>query len=154
MIRFEVVSRFINDPFEIELPKRQTKKAAAYDFEAAETISIPPLSSKRNTEPTLIPTGIKAKMPAHICLIIANRSGGPKRGLSLSNGIGIIDADYYNNEKNEGEIFFAYYNLSDTVIIIKKGDRIGQGFFQHIIYCDGDKAEDKVRAGGFNSTGV
>lgn len=154
MIRFEVVSRFTNEPLEIKLPKRQTKNAAAYDFEAAESIIIPAVMDKNDTKPTLIPTGIKAKMPGHICLIIANRSGGPKRGLVLANGIGIIDADYYDSSENEGEIFFAFYNITDIPIFIKKGERIGQGFFQHIIHCDGDEAEDRVRQGGYNSTGV
>ena len=30
----------------------------------------------------------------------------------MANGVGIIDADYYNNPDNEGEIFFQLINLS------------------------------------------
>jgi dUTP pyrophosphatase len=35
------------------------------------------------------------------------RSSSPlKYWIMLANGVGIIDADYYNNPDNEGEIFF------------------------------------------------
>ena len=154
MIKFEVVERFINSAFKIQLPKRQTKYAAAYDFCAAQSISIPPLKDKTDTKPTLIPTGIKIKMPGDICLIINNRSSGPKRGLVLANGVGIIDADYYNNEDNDGEIFFAFYNINDTTTFIQQGERIGQGYFQQVIYCDDDKPEGRKRESGYGSTGA
>jgi dUTP pyrophosphatase len=40
-------------------------------------------------------------------LQLALRSSTPKKkGLMLANGIGIIDADYYNNSDNEGHIMF------------------------------------------------
>jgi dUTP pyrophosphatase len=43
----------------------------------------------------------------------------------MANGVGIIDADYYNNPDNEGEIFLQIYNLSPFNIQIKKGEAIG-----------------------------
>lgn len=53
-----------------------------------------------------MPTGIKAYMPEDEVLILANRSSNTyKRNVTLPNGIGVIDSDYYNNEKNEGNLF-------------------------------------------------
>lgn len=63
----------------------------------------------------------------------------------------IIDADYYNNKDNEGEIFFQIINLSPYAIQIKKGDKIGQGIFLPYYKTDDDVAEG-TREGGFGST--
>lgn len=63
----------------------------------------------------------------------------------------IIDADYYNNKDNEGEIFFQIINLSPYAIQIKKGDKIGQGIFLPYYKTDDDAAEG-TREGGFGST--
>ena len=61
-------------------------------------------------------------------LLLANRSSSPlKRSIILPNGAGIIDADYYNNEGNEGEIYFQLINMGLRDVTIK-GERIGQGF--------------------------
>ena len=63
----------------------------------------------------------------------------------------IIDADYYNNKDNEGEIFFQIINLSPYAIQIKKGDKIGQGIFLPYDKTDDDAAEGQ-RKGGLGST--
>ncbi|KFN93248.1 deoxyuridine 5'-triphosphate nucleotidohydrolase [Tetragenococcus muriaticus 3MR10-3] len=63
-------------------------------------------------------------------LQLANRSSNPlKRFLLVSNGVGIIDSDYYNNQENEGHIMFQFTNFGVKDIVIKKGERIGQGIF-------------------------
>ena len=81
-------------------------------------------------KPVLVPTGIKAYMQEDEYLQLANRSSNPlKNFIVLPNGVGIIDADYYNNEKNEGHIMFQFLNFGLTDKVIKKGDRIGQGIF-------------------------
>ncbi len=62
--------------------------------------------ASKTLKPQLVPTGVKAYMQPDEMLVLANRSSNPlKRGLILPNGIGIVDADYYNNDDNEGEIF-------------------------------------------------
>ena len=54
-------------------------------------------------------------------LLLANRSSGPlKRRLILPNGVGIVDADYYDNDSNEGEIFFQLINYGLTDYHIKR----------------------------------
>ena len=134
----------------INLPKRTTKHAAGYDFEAAESIVVP--AFKPGMAPTLIKTGIKAYMQDDEVLILANRSSNPgKKGLILANSIGVIDKDYYGNSDNDGHIMFAFYNIKDEDITIKKGEAIGQGVFQKYLVTDDDDAKGE-RMGGFGST--
>lgn len=145
---FEVAKGFENQ--NINLPVRKTKFAAGYDFEAAEDTIIP--SFKKGMKPTLIKTGIKAYMQDDEVLILANRSSNPgKKGLILANSIGVIDKDYYGNEDNDGHIMFAFFNVKDEDIEIKKGDCIGQGIFQKYLVTDDDEALGE-RTGGFGST--
>ncbi len=145
---FEVAKGFEDKG--INLPVRKTKFSAGYDVEAAENIIIP--SFKRGNKPTLIKTGIKAYMADDEVLILANRSSNPgKKGLILANSIGVIDKDYYENPDNDGHIMFAFYNIKDEDIEIKKGECIGQAIFQKYLIADNDSAEGE-RTGGFGST--
>lgn len=73
-------------------------------------------------EPTLVHTGIKANMEKDEALMLYNRSSNPKKlGLVLANGVGVVDADYYNSDDNDGEIMFAFYNFMPWDISIKAG---------------------------------
>ena len=74
-----------------------------------------------------------------------------KKGLVVSNSVGIVDSDYYNNPGNEGHIMFSFYNFSDKDVLIKKGDRIGQAIFLNFFTTDTDSASGS-RDGGFGST--
>ena len=94
----------------INMPIRKTKYSAGYDVEAAEDTIIP--SFKPGMKPTLVKTGIKSYFPEDEYLMLANRSSNPgKRGLVLANSVGIVDADYYGNESNDGHIMFAFFNI-------------------------------------------
>ena len=134
---------------DIHLPVRKTKNSAGYDVEAASDIVIEPY--KNGMKPTLIPTGLKAYCQDDEYYILVNRSSGPKKGLVMANSIGIIDADYYGNESNDGHFYFQYWNFGDKPLEIKKGDVIGQVIFQKYLLVDNDEAEG-VRTGGFGST--
>lgn len=145
---FEIANGFENDG--INLPVRKTKCSAGYDIEAAEDCIIP--SFKKGMKPTLVKTGLKAYMMEDEVLILANRSSNPgKRGLILANSIGVVDSDYYGNPDNDGHIMFAFFNIKDEDVEIKKGDAIGQGIFQKFLTVDEDLAEG-ARMGGFGST--
>ncbi len=133
---------------DIHLPQRQTTRAAGYDFEASEDFVLPSI-----WKPYLAPTGIKAYMQPDEFLLLANRSSGPfKRRLILPNGIGIVDADYYDNDSNEGEIFFQLINYGLRDYHIKKGERIGQGIFMPYLTADSEEQPTAKRTGGFGST--
>ena len=63
----------------------------------------------------------------------------------------LIDADYYNNPDNEGEIFFQIINLAPFAIQLKRGDAIGQGIIKPYLTTEDDAATGE-RTGGFGST--
>ena len=141
-MKFERISMYPN----VSLPYRSTKESAGYDFECAETTYIPAYSIK------LIPTGIKCQIDEGYYLQLALRSSTPmKKHLMLANGIGIIDADYYNNPDNEGHIMFQVINFTNKEVFIPVGERIGQGVFLKYYTVDDDNASGQ-RVGGFGST--
>ena len=109
-------------------------------------------TKKYQTKPTLISTGLKCKLDPGTYLQLSVRSSTPlKYWIILANSIGVIDADYYNNPDNEGEIFLQVINLSPYDIQIKKGDVIGQGIITPYLTTDDDVATGE-RLGGFGST--
>lgn len=134
---------------DIHMPVRKTKNSAGYDVEAASDVIIEPY--KNGMKPTLIPTGLKAYCQDDEYYILVNRSSGPKKGFVMANSIGIIDADYYGNESNDGHFYFQYWNFGDKALEIKKGDVIGQVIFQKYLTVDDDNATG-MRTGGFGST--
>ncbi|WP_220740731.1 deoxyuridine 5'-triphosphate nucleotidohydrolase [Leuconostoc miyukkimchii] len=174
---FEIVSAKASDG--LNLPQRSTQSAAGYDFEASEDIVIPSAASNQffkglsilslgklkgvrdnadlqnMLKPVLVPTGIKAYMAEGEYLQLVSRSSGPiKKRIMMPNAVGIVDADYYNNPSNEGEIFFQFINFGLKDVHIKKGERIGQGIFLPYLLADGDENTTKSsRQGGFGSTG-
>ena len=109
-------------------------------------------AKKKGINPTLVKTGIKVYMPDDEVVLLYNRSSNPKKkGLIMANSVGVIDKDYYGNPDNDGHIMFAFYNIKEEDIEIKKGEAIGQALFQKYLITDNDKAEGK-RMGGFGST--
>ena len=145
---FEVAKGFEDKG--INLPVRKTKYSAGYDVEAAEDVVIP--SFKKGMKPTLVKTGIKAYMDEDEMLLLYNRSSNPgKKGLILANSVGVIDKDYYGNPDNDGHIMFAFFNVKDVDVEIKKGEAIGQAIFHKYFVVDDDNAEGE-RLGGFGST--
>lgn len=142
-MRFEKLS----DSPNARLPERSTKGSAGYDFFADADYTILPKSIG------FIGTGIKAQIDDGYYLQLAVRSSTPfKKGLILANGIGIIDADYYNNPDNEGHIMFQVYNITDERVTVAYNEKIGQGVFLKYATTDDDAAEGE-RLGGFGSTG-
>lgn len=143
---FEIVSAY--DKQEIILPTRATTRSAGYDLRACETVTIHP------GEMVLVKTGLKAYMQKDEVLKIYIRSSlATKRNLVLANGVGIIDADYYNNPSNEGHILIALRNIGQVPQVIEKQERIAQGIFEKYLLCDGDDFKIEVRRlGGFGSS--
>ena len=129
---------------EITLPTRGSSKAMAYDFYANETYSVMPDAIVK------VWTDVKAYMQENECLIINVRSSmGGK--FMLANTSGWIDADYYSNDSNDGNIGIFLKNISGEVQTINKGDRIAQGAFFPFLVADTGNT-DNVRVGGFGST--
>lgn len=103
-------------------------------------------------QPTRVYTGIKMCMEEDYWGLALNRSGTPSNtGLVLANGVGNIDADYYDKD---GEIIFQYYNFFPYDIEINEGDKIGQILFMQYHKAVHDNMLDVQRNGGLGSTGV
>jgi len=178
MAKFETISKY--EGHGELIPIRKTEEAAGYDFVVAEDTLIPPyeylmseivsyigiknidepmtlediakVTKEANAKVTLVPTGVKCELDPGTYLELSVRSSCPlKHWLIMGNSVGVIDGDYYNNEDNEGHIFFQIINLSPVPIILKKGDAIGQGIIKEYQKVEGDVAKG-VRKGGFGST--
>lgn len=137
-----------NAPADTVLPKRKTAKSAGYDFVLPCDVRLNPRSVS-----AIIPTNVKASMPDDEVLMLYIRSSiGIKHHVTLANGTGIIDADYFSNPDNDGNIGICLQNNSDEIVSFRKGERIMQGIFVKYAVCDGDETNE-VRKGGFGSTG-
>jgi len=116
------------------LPKRDSQATAGYDIYLLEDLKINPNEIKK------IPTGIKAHFQNdEVLFLIVRSSTGFKYNIRLCNQVGVIDADYYNNQDNEGHIWVKIQNESDQVVTIKKGESIVQGIFLKYLTTDSDE---------------
>lgn len=145
---FEVAHGWENQS--ITLPARSTKCSAGYDLAAAADTLVPKFTP--GIAPTLVPTGLKAYCQPDECLLLYNRSSNPRRGLVLANGVGVVDADFYNNPTDGGHFRVLLFNVSSQDILIKKGERVAQAIFQKFLLADQDSASC-VRQAGIGSTG-
>jgi len=128
------------------LPKRSTLGSAGYDFSTPLEVTIPANGK------TTIWTNIKSYMQSSEVLMIYVRSSiGIKKGLTLANGTGVIDSDYYDNSGNEGNIGICLVNNSEVDVVLKKEERIAQGVFLPFLISDDDDINLK-RVGGIGSS--
>lgn len=148
---FEVTANIPENSDEYGMAMREL--AIKYD-EGLTLDEMAALTKKAKAKPTLVSTGMKCKLDPGTYLELSVRSSCPlKYWLVLANSVGIIDADYYNNPDNEGEIFFQMINLSPFAIKLHKGDAIGQGIIKPYLVTEDDAATGS-RVGGFGSTGT
>ena len=130
----------------LPLPIYETKKSVGFDLRVRKDTLI------KKKIIGLVPLNVIVKVPKGFVLIIIARSSTPKkRGLLMPHGIGIIDQDYYGPKD---EIFAQFYNFSQKDVLIKRGEKIGQGIFlplKIIQWKEVKKIKQKTR-GGFGST--
>ena len=131
-----------------ELPGYSTPLSAGMDLRAnlEEAVVLKPM------ERSLIPTGLFIELPAGFEAQIRPRSGlALKKGISVVNTPGTIDADY------RGEIGIILINLSEEDFLVDHGERICQMVINKVEMVDWnvvDTLEDSERgAGGFGHTG-
>jgi dUTP pyrophosphatase len=130
------------------LPVRSDAKSAGYDFHSPIDFLLHP------GEKRILFTNVKAFMEDDEVLSLYPRSSmGIKKGLMLSNTVGIIDSSYYENESNDGNIGLPLLNTSGKGMEIKRGDRLAQGIFTKYLLAEGDAPTSDARTGGFGSTG-
>ncbi len=138
---FEILTGYENCG--INLPTRKTALSAGYDLQSAADVLV------SNKKISLVPTGLKAFMlPEEVLMIYIRSSLAVKYGVTLANGVGVIDADYGGHIILPVISFFGEFE-------IKKGMRVAQGVFQRYLPIDGDEiGVGAVRAGRFGSTGI
>ncbi len=149
-ISFEQFKKDICDDLELynnyELPIRHSAKSAGYDIRSLNEGIIKPGKSM------VFRTGLKVRMNKDEVLYLIGRSSlGYKYDVCLSNNVGVIDADFYNNEDNEGHFSVKLINHGEKDFEVKIGDRICQGIFSKYLVTSDDKCETK-RTGGIGST--
>ena len=130
------------------LPEYKTNGAAGMDLVASndEDIILKPL------ERFLVPTGIKIELPKGYEAQIRPRSGlSIKNGITLINCVGTIDEDY------RGEVCVPIVNLSNETYTIQPDERIAQMVIARVeqanIQVVLNLTETARGAGGFGSTG-
>ena len=129
------------------LPTRGTKNAAGYDFYALFDYTLKPGDIMK------IPTGIKVQMEDDDVLFLIDRSSmGFKWNVRMCNQVGVIDADYYNNESNEGHILIKLKNEGEHDYKIELGSAIAQGIILSYNTIDNEEEIDNIRTGGTGST--
>ncbi len=117
-----------------KLPIRDSKQTAGYDICLLNDLELKP------NEIVKLPTGIKSYFqPDEVLLIIVRSSMGFKYNIRLTNQVGVIDADYYNNPNNEGHIFLKVKNEGTQTVNFKAGETIAQGIFLKYLITDSDE---------------
>ena len=130
------------------LPEYATIQSAGMDLRASleEPLTLAPMERR------LIPTGLFIALPDGYEAQIRPRSGlALKKGITLLNTPGTIDADY------RGEIGVIMVNLSDTRFEVRDGDRIAQmvvSRYEKAEWQEVDELDVTCRGeGGFGHTG-
>ena len=101
----------------------------------------------------VIPTGIAIALPSadYVALLFARSGLGVKKGITLSNGVGVIDSDY------RGQIGVGLVNLGQEPYTVQPGDRIAQlmvvPVVQPALRFVEELDETERGLGGFGSTG-
>ena len=143
-LKVKIVNRS-NNP----LPSYSTSQSAGMDLRASlnEPVTLQPLERR------LIPTGVYIELPVGYECQIRPRSGlALKRGLTVLNTPGTIDADY------RGEVGVILVNLSAEPQVIENGERICQmvvARHETVQWELVETLDDSERgAGGFGHTGT
>lgn len=134
---------------EIPLPQFATPGSAAMDLRACLDGPVTLQAGAR----AVIPTGLAMALPSadYVALVFARSGLGIKKGVCLSNGVGVIDSDY------RGEIAVGLVNLSGEDYTVQPGDRIAQLMVVPVVQPTvtlADELDETDRgSGGLGSTG-
>ena len=129
-------------------PTKGSQEAAGFDLYADTDTNI----YIKPGEIRMIQTGISAEIPPGYFGGVYARSGlSTNRGLTLINGVGVVDSDY------RGGICVPLINLSKSTQMIKAHERVGQLVVQPFadvrLYEVTELSKTDRGSGGFGSTG-
>ena len=131
------------------LPSYETIASAGLDVRAntTEPIELKPM------ERALVKTGLFLEIPVGFECQVRPRSGlALKKGISVLNSPGTIDADY------RGEVGVILINMSNETFVVENGERIAQLVFAKVEQAQWEEVSElsytERGVGGFGSTGV
>lgn len=132
------------------VPVRATSGSAGYDLHACINKDL----TIKKGELIRVPCGVAIELPSseYAAFVFARSGLGMKYGISLSNGVGVIDSDY------RGEIQVGLCRMSDgEPYTIKNGDRVAQMIVMKVSAVNfklvENLGESERGSGGFGSTG-
>ena len=129
------------------LPAYGTDESAGFDLAAAHDVVVAP------RQIVLVRTGLVIEVPTGHFLAIFARSSTPiKRGLVVSNGVGVIDPDYSGPDD---EVMIQVLNVTEAPVHIRRGDRLAQGIVLPAPRVTWQEVTEirEVTRGGFGATG-
>lgn len=140
--------KFVSKPG-VKIPEYRTSGSAGCDVCAFLEEEIVLKAGKR----AAIPTGLFVSIPEGYEIQVRPRSGlSLKNGITVLNSPGTIDSDY------RGEICVILINLGDEDFVIRNGDRIAQLVISSVtqgVFVRTESLDSTERgSGGFGSTGV
>lgn len=135
----------------LPLPRYETPGAVGLDLAARIDVTIAPGEAAR------IPLNVVVKAPAGTMAgLFARSSLFSRKGLILTNGVGVIDQDFCGDEDEiQAAVFYPIQATSREPVTVRRGERICQLVFVQIVKPDlieVDKMPEPSR-GGFGSTG-
>lgn len=129
------------------LPKHAKKGDAGMDLTSRETVEIAPQGT------VMVGTGVAMEIPEGFVGLVFPRSGlASKRGVSLTNCVGVIDSGY------RGEIKAPLYNAGHETQVVQRGERVCQIAIVPFVTCECVEADELSQteraATGFGSSGA
>lgn len=134
------------------MPKRATANSAGYDFYTKAPVTLVP------NKVVYVHTDVKVELePDEVLLIVPRSSLAMKHGILLANQVAVIDADFFSNPNNDGNITIAlrYMNQEEKKqknMPLRAGTRVAQGIV--VKYQTEGEDVDAERLGGIGSTGL
>lgn len=129
------------------LPKHAKKGDAGMDLTSRETVEVAPQGT------VMVGTGVAMEIPEGFVGLVFPRSGlASKRGVSLTNCVGVIDSGY------RGEIKAPLYNAGHETQVVQRGERVCQIAIVPFVTCECVEADELSQteraATGFGSSGA
>lgn len=129
----------------LPVPEYKTAGAVGFDIAVREGGILAP------GERRLFKTGLVVQVPPGYALLLASRSSNAKKGLTMANGIGVIDQDFCGPED---ELRLALYNIGTEPYDVQPYERLAQGLIVPALQAEFVEGEMEAKnRGGFGTTG-
>ncbi|PGK52539.1 hypothetical protein CN918_32660 [Priestia megaterium] len=145
-VTFKSVSSSTKERY-IPFPGYMQEKNNEYDWILEEDLFIHP------KEQVVLSTGYKASFNHGAWLTTTIHPSYCSR-VVFANGTPVIDADYYDNEENEGLIFLAFVNISEQPLVIPKETAVCSFHASPFYLLSDDEGSNIVRTGGIGHTSL